>query len=178
MAIQSRCVLGMSDVLVESITWLVSLSTGVGAQVVAVVAVAVIGLSMLTGHLPARRAALSILGCFIVFSAAGIAAALSSLVGNGQTWSATSDDETYAHTPSKPPEALRNDETFANLILGRLRAGQVSATGVLTGVSLPRLGLAGITSSRGAVATQPALSAAQSKVTQNSGQTCIFKFCF
>ena len=54
---------------------------GTVATVVAVIAVAVVGLMMLTGRMNWRYGATVILGCFILFGAASIVAGIQSAAG-------------------------------------------------------------------------------------------------
>lgn len=60
----------------DSITWLASLVTGRIATVVAILAVAAVGLAFLRGRVPTMRAFAVVAGCVAVASAPGIAAAL------------------------------------------------------------------------------------------------------
>lgn len=60
----------------DAVAFLHALMFGSGATALAVIAVAFVGLLMLRGRLPARRAALVTLGCFILFGAPAIAAGI------------------------------------------------------------------------------------------------------
>ncbi len=62
-------------------------------QVVAILIIAVLGLSMLWGHVSVRRGGLAILGCFVMFGSGGIAAAL---IGGSRT------ETTVAPAPLDP----------------------------------------------------------------------------
>lgn len=68
------------SVLLSAITWLRGTLLGSVGITVAIVAVAAVGLLMLRGHMPVRRGAMVVLGCFILFSAEAIADAL---IGRG-----------------------------------------------------------------------------------------------
>lgn len=111
----------------NSVSWIVDLLTGAGAQIMAVLAVASIGLLMLTGRLALRRAVVTIIGCFIVFGAAGIAEALNSLADNGQAADATGE-QAYVYIPTQPPEpdldpysgAAAPDQSASTLLEGRV----------------------------------------------------------
>ncbi len=75
-----------SGVIVGAVSWLQGTLLGTVATVVAVIAVAAVGLMMLTGRINWRHGAVVILGCFILFGAASIvggirAAALGGLAG-------------------------------------------------------------------------------------------------
>ena len=67
--------------LVGAADWVRSLLTGSIALTVATLAVAGVGVMMLTGRIPARRTGQIVLGCFILFSAQAIAAGLVGLHG-------------------------------------------------------------------------------------------------
>lgn len=56
---------------------------GTAATSVAVVSVAAVGLMMLSGRIDVRRAATVIVGCFVIFGAAGIAGGIQSAAGGG-----------------------------------------------------------------------------------------------
>lgn len=59
--------------LPDAVDWLRALILGSIGTTVAILAVASVGLLMLSGRVPARRGARVILGCFILFSAGTIA---------------------------------------------------------------------------------------------------------
>jgi type IV secretion system protein VirB2 len=67
-----------SGVIVSAVRWLQDTLLGTVATVVAVIAVAVVGLMMLTGRVNWRHGAVVILGCFILFGAASIVAGIQS----------------------------------------------------------------------------------------------------
>jgi type IV secretion system protein VirB2 len=67
-----------SGVLVSAMHWLEGTLLGTVATVVAVIAVAAVGLLMLTGRISWRYGATVILGCFILFGAASIVAGIQS----------------------------------------------------------------------------------------------------
>jgi type IV secretory pathway VirB2 component (pilin) len=60
----------------EGIFWMQSAALGTASTVVAVIAVAAVGLLMLSGRLELRRGLAVVAGCFILFGASAIAAAL------------------------------------------------------------------------------------------------------
>lgn len=70
-----------SGPIVGAISWIQSTLLGTVATVVAVIAVAVVGLMMLTGRMNWRYGATVILGCFILFGAASIVAGIQSAAG-------------------------------------------------------------------------------------------------
>jgi type IV secretion system protein VirB2 len=61
-----------SGVVIGAARWLQDTLLGTVATVVAVIAVAVVGLLMLSGRINWRHGAIVILGCFILFGAASI----------------------------------------------------------------------------------------------------------
>ena len=72
-----------SGVIVAAVRWLEGTLLGTIATVVAVIAVASVGLLMLTGRINWRYGATVILGCFILFGAATIVAGIQSTAGAG-----------------------------------------------------------------------------------------------
>jgi type IV secretion system protein VirB2 len=73
-----------SGVIVSAVRWLEGTLLGTIATVVAVIAVATVGLLMLTGRINWRYGATVILGCFILFGAASIVAGIQSTATIGQ----------------------------------------------------------------------------------------------
>lgn len=65
-----------SGVIVSAVRWLQGTLLGTIATVVAVIAVAAVGLMMLTGRINWRHGATVILGVFILFGAASIVAGI------------------------------------------------------------------------------------------------------
>lgn len=61
------------DALVGAVTWIEAALLGTVATTIAVLAIAAVGFSMLTGRMAIRRGVTVILGCFIMFGAASIA---------------------------------------------------------------------------------------------------------
>lgn len=72
-----------ASAITGAVDWLQGTLLGTLATTVAVIAVASVGLLMLSGRIPYRRGATVILGCFIVFGASGIAGGLRSAAGGG-----------------------------------------------------------------------------------------------
>lgn len=64
--------------LVAAVLWLQNTLLGTIATTVAVIAVASVGVMMLTGRLELRRGATVIVGCFVLFGATSIAAGIRS----------------------------------------------------------------------------------------------------
>jgi type IV secretion system protein VirB2 len=73
-----------SSVIVRAVQWLQGTLLGTIATTVAVIAVAAVGLLMLTGRINWRYGATVILGCFILFGAASIVAGIQSTASLGQ----------------------------------------------------------------------------------------------
>jgi type IV secretion system protein VirB2 len=73
-----------SGVIVAAMRWLEGTLLGTIATVVAVMAVAAVGLLMLTGRINWRYGATVIVGCFILFGAASIVAGIQSTASLGQ----------------------------------------------------------------------------------------------
>jgi type IV secretion system protein VirB2 len=73
-----------SGVIVSAVRWLQGTLLGTIATVVAVIAVASVGLLMLTGRINWRYGATVIVGCFILFGAASIVAGIQSTASLGQ----------------------------------------------------------------------------------------------
>ena len=74
-----------SGPLVNAVSWLQGTLLGTMATVVAVIAVASVGLLMLTGRMNWRYGATVILGCFILFGAASIVGGIQASAGGGGT---------------------------------------------------------------------------------------------
>jgi len=72
-----------SGPIVAAVAWLQGTLLGTVATVAAVIAVAVVGLMMLSGRLNWRYGATVILGCFILFGAASIVAGIQSAAASG-----------------------------------------------------------------------------------------------
>lgn len=71
-----------SNVFLSAADWVQTVLLGPLATSIAVIAVASIGLLMLSGRVNVRRGATVIIGCFILFGAATIATGLRSLAAN------------------------------------------------------------------------------------------------
>jgi type IV secretory pathway VirB2 component (pilin) len=67
-----------TSALAEPLIWLQDTLLGTVATTIAIIAVATIGLLLLSGHIDWRRGATTILGCFVLFGAPAIAAGLQS----------------------------------------------------------------------------------------------------
>lgn len=72
-----------SGVIVGAVHWVQGTLLGTVATVVAVIAVAVVGMMMLTGRMNWRHGAMVILGCFILFGATSIVAGIQAAASAG-----------------------------------------------------------------------------------------------
>ena len=72
-----------SGVIVGAARWIQNTMLGTVATVVAVIAIAIVGFMMLAGRMNWRHGATVILGCFILFGAASIAAGIRSAATMG-----------------------------------------------------------------------------------------------
>ena len=72
-----------SGAIVGAVQWMQGTLLGTLATVAAVIAVAVVGMMMLTGRINWRYGATVILGCFILFGAASIVAGIQSTASAG-----------------------------------------------------------------------------------------------
>lgn len=68
--------------IADGIIWVQGVALGSTATMIAVLAVAAVGLLMLSGRLELRRGIAVVIGCFILFRASGIAAALTGFSGS------------------------------------------------------------------------------------------------
>ncbi len=84
--------------ITEGFVWIQGAALGSAATIVAVVAVATIAILMLSGRLELRRGITVVMGCFILFGASGIAAALTGLAGA---------DAMAVHSPQPVPSPSR-----------------------------------------------------------------------
>lgn len=72
--------------MAEAIEWIVALLTGTMATIVAILAVAIVGISFLWGRVHLSQAFRVVIGCFIIFGAGLLASGLGSLgAGSGDT---------------------------------------------------------------------------------------------
>lgn len=88
-----------AEPLRSTLTWLEGTLLGTLATVVAIIAIASVGILMLTGRVDVRRAAQVIFGCFIIFGASTIAGGIMTAVnGSGE------DAGLAQATPLPPPQ--------------------------------------------------------------------------
>jgi type IV secretory pathway VirB2 component (pilin) len=91
-----------SSVLVAAVQWLQDTLLGTVATSIAAICIAWVGLLMLSGRIDLRRAASVILGCFILFGAASIAAGIRAAAG----LSGPVDPPVFAAIPYVPPPPI------------------------------------------------------------------------
>lgn len=87
-----------SSAIAADVDWIQGVLLGSVATTMAVIAVATIGILMLSGRINVRRAAEVVLGCFIIFGASTIA---SGIFG---TASAGGADADFSALPVQPPD--------------------------------------------------------------------------
>jgi type IV secretory pathway VirB2 component (pilin) len=90
---------GPENPLSAAVDFLQGTFSGTVATVAAVLAVAGIGLLMLSGRMDVRRSAMVILGCFIIFGAATIAAGIQGAIFSNR---APADSASTAPLPAPP----------------------------------------------------------------------------
>ncbi len=73
---------GQGGALAAAVNWLADLLTGSLGTAIAVLGIAAVGFALLQGRLPVGRAAVVILGCFVLFGAHAIASGLMDLAGS------------------------------------------------------------------------------------------------
>jgi type IV secretory pathway VirB2 component (pilin) len=88
-----------SSVIVAAVSWLEGTVLGTVATTIAIIAIASIGLMMLSGRINLRYGATVILGSFILFGASSIVAGIQSIGGGG----APADTFVYSPPPPPPP---------------------------------------------------------------------------
>ena len=100
-----------SSPLVAAVQWLEHMMLGTAASAVAVISIAITGFMMLSGRVDLRRGATVIIGCFILFGAAGIAAGIEATAAS-RSVAADQAPGTVSEPPSQiffmnPPSADR-----------------------------------------------------------------------
>jgi type IV secretory pathway VirB2 component (pilin) len=80
-----------SSVVLAAAEWTQGTLLGTLATIIAVIAVAAIGLLMLSGRVDARRGITVMIGCFVLFGAPVIAKGLRGIIGGSETVYATSE---------------------------------------------------------------------------------------
>ena len=102
--------------IADAVAWIQEVALGTVATTIAIIAVAGIGLVILSGRLALRRGIAVVLGCFILFGAAGIAATLTNIggVSMGTNEISASDSSPLAQQVSaSPPSAPADYDPYA-----------------------------------------------------------------
>ena len=106
-----------SSSLVGTVSWLQGVLLGPVATVVAVIAVAWLGMLMLMGRLDIRRGLTVIVGCFVLFGASAIANGIRGVIGGEDVATA------YVPPPVAPPPQVpplqRNPDPYAGASVPR-----------------------------------------------------------
>lgn len=87
--------------IADGVQWVQGVALGSTATTIAVLAVAAVGLLMLSGRLELRRGITVVLGCFILFGAAGIAGVFTGGDDTPQT-------QIFASDSSPLPQQMQN----------------------------------------------------------------------
>jgi len=90
----------MIDAYGSAIAWLADAATGRLATLVAIIAVAAIGLRLMLGHFDPRRAGAAVLGCFLIFGAPILAAGI-------RDYLAGADQAPYRTEPHSPSDVVQ-----------------------------------------------------------------------
>jgi type IV secretory pathway VirB2 component (pilin) len=96
-----------------AIQWAVHVLTGSIGTFIAVLAVAGIGLMLLSGRVPARRAIGTIIGCFILFGSATIATALVDASQGDRTVAVVDPLPVTIPSPAPPPRPAPSYDPYA-----------------------------------------------------------------
>ncbi len=93
--------------IARSVGWVESVATGSLASIIAVIAVAIIGMMMLSGRLEVRRGITVVAGCFLVFGANHIARGMLGGMdrgGAGSTTAVAPPPSALTDTPKPTPQ--------------------------------------------------------------------------
>lgn len=89
----------------SAIVWLQSAMLGQLATATAVIAVAAVGLGLMSGRLDVRRGIWTVIGCFVVFGASGIATGILAAAASAST--STTGLDASGRTPRPPIPVIR-----------------------------------------------------------------------
>jgi type IV secretory pathway VirB2 component (pilin) len=95
-----------TSVLGAAVTWVEAALLGTVATIFAVIAIALLGLGMLSGRVDLRRGATVVLGCFILFGAAAIGSGIRASLETGAAAGVPGDEmpqQPAAPAPPAPP---------------------------------------------------------------------------
>jgi type IV secretory pathway VirB2 component (pilin) len=88
-----------AEPLLAALQWLQGTALGTIATMIAIIAIAAIGILLLTGRIEWRRGVTTIIGCFVLFGAPAIASGILSAIGDG----GASDAAPIVVTPVQAP---------------------------------------------------------------------------
>ena len=112
-----------SNAFVGAVHWLDGVLLGSLASVIAVIAIAAVGLLLIFGRMDVRRAVQVVVGCFIIFGASTIAAGIIGVLERGdsspQTEESPPPPPIYATAPPQPPRADTPYDPYAGAALPR-----------------------------------------------------------
>jgi type IV secretory pathway VirB2 component (pilin) len=106
-----------SSPLTDAVAWLQGTVLGTVATAIAVIAIAVIGMLMLTGRLNVKRGATTILGCFILFGAPSIARGILDAAARLSQSQRTPEPARALPTPRPIPTATTAYDPYAGASL-------------------------------------------------------------
>ncbi|WAC25466.1 TrbC/VirB2 family protein [Blastomonas sp. SL216] len=89
----------------SAVVWLQSAMLGQLATAIAVTAIAAVGLALMSGRLDLRRGIVTVIGCFVVFGASGIAAGIVAAATSASMSTAGLDGS--GRTPRPPIPVVR-----------------------------------------------------------------------
>lgn len=112
--------LGTSAVA-NAVEWVGSVLAGEVATSLAILAIAGLGFTMLTGRLPVRRGMTVIVGCFVLFGAPSIASGLLGTARVADDTAVLEDNITQPAAPLPAPGAQRADDPYAGASIVRRR---------------------------------------------------------
>lgn len=105
--------LNLDGSLSRAVEWLSQAMTGPVATTIGTLAVAMVGVLLLGGRLPIRRGVLTIVGCFVVFSASAIAASF--VAGIGPPAVALPNPLTEVIQPASPSREPKPYDPYAGV---------------------------------------------------------------
>jgi hypothetical protein len=93
----------MTNPIDSALGWISGGLLGTVAVTVAVIAIAAIGILMLSGRIDIRRSAWVIVGCFIIFGASTIAAGINSAITSGESAAPIAEIDPPPYYPPASP---------------------------------------------------------------------------
>ena len=111
------------DALSAAAYWLQALLLGSVASIVAIVAIAVVGLMMLSGRIDIRRGVIVVLGCFLLFGAPTISAGLRDGLAGDAAQSTLYFPDHIAISPPPLPKPMATPAPYDPYAGASLRTG-------------------------------------------------------